>query len=273
MDMARLGAMHPDETIETGELSAGEYCTHFRCAGRGAPLVLLHGAGGDGSLFDPVLGPLAGTRRVVAPDLLGHGSTKGPSQGYTVGGYCRWLGSFLKNIATEPVDLAGHSLGGAIALRFAARNPDAIRRLVLVDSIALGVPSLHTTLVLLGAVFSRHEKCVQELVARAIFYGGVQDARQLMASASIPHGAGGFLWMYSRTWSAALPIASRVLNRITAPTMILWGQQDRYFPVRHAKRAVRCIPGVKLQVIPFAGHLPFLEQPEPFCGALEEFLS
>ena len=158
-------------------------------------------------------------------------------------------------------------------MRFAVRHPDSIRRLVLVDSIALGAPDLRSTLHLLRAMFSRSEERLYELVAQAVLYEQGPGACRFLASASIPHGVGGFLWMFSRTWSAALPVLNLTLRRITAPTMILWGQDDRYFPLGQAERSVGCIPGAELRVIPCAGHAPFLEQPGLFRDALEDFLS
>jgi len=258
-----------------GEVESDGYRTRIRSAGQGRPLVLLHGAGGDGSLFDGSLELLAGSRRVIAPDMLGHGSTTGPLGGFTPGAYCRWLRSFLDEIAPGPVDLAGHSLGGALAVRFAARYPERVRRLVLIDSIALGAPDLRSTLLLLVATFSRDRDRKNELVAQVMLYRPTarsQPAWTTLVSVPMPHGLGGFGWMLARTWSLALPVRNRVLAAIRCPVLILWAEGDRYFPHAHARRALRHIPVASKRLLPEAGHAPFLEQPGLFAAEVAEFL-
>jgi 2-hydroxymuconate-semialdehyde hydrolase len=261
--------------IKQERLEHDGWRTHYRLAGHGYPVVLLHGAGGDSSLFDGAIASLMVSYRLIAPDILGHGKTRGPAGFYAVAGYRRWLKSFIEALHTGPVDIIGHSMGGAIALRFTAEHPRLVRRLILVDSIALGMPSLVTTLLLLAAVFNPDDRRALDQVARAVLASPQaisSDVRAALESGGIPKGLRGFAWMYARTWRVMLPVSGWTLSRIQAPVMMLWGENDRYFPAAHAERRMRRLPDARLQRIPNAGHLPFLEQPHAFEAAVRSFL-
>jgi pimeloyl-ACP methyl ester carboxylesterase len=265
------------DQIQTAWLETGDYRTYYRSAGQGDLLVLLHGAGGEASLFDGVLTLLAEDYRVAAPDLLGHGRTEGPGGFYTARAYGRWLAAFLGGLGPGPADIIGHSLGGAIALRFGASYPDRVRRLAVVNSISLGAPNIRSTLRLLEAMFSSSDERVLELVGKVMLYQGDQAADGPQTSVmldleSMPRGPKGFAWMLARTWRLGLPVSDRLLERITAPVMVMWGEGDRYFPAAHARRAQRRLRNAELKLIPRAGHAPFLEQPRFFAAALRAFM-
>lgn len=246
--------------------------THILTAGVGDPLILLHGAGGDSSLFRGILPALASERRIVAPDLPGHGMSAGLGGFYTIGRYLNWLDALVEEIGS-PVALLGHSLGGALAMRYASRYPSKVQQLVIVDSIALGWPSLAATLRLIRALFTREPALAQARMGEVMFAGEGARRSELVSAylggdASPPAGLRGFLWMFIRTWHAAMPLTRRELRKIRAPVRILWGACDGYFPPRLAHRVLSASARSSLALIPDAGHAPFLEQPELFVELL-----
>ena len=99
--------------------------------GDGPPVVLLHGPGGNATHWARVLGPLAATHRVIAPDLPGQGASE-PVEPDRV---LDWLGELIERTCAEPPVLVGHAVGGAIAARFAAAHE--LAHLVLVDALGL----------------------------------------------------------------------------------------------------------------------------------------
>lgn len=105
--------------------------------GDGPPLVLLHGPGESAVNWRWVAPDLAVTHRVVAPDLPAHGSTGPGSDPLDDVRAVAWLAELVERTCAEPPAVVGHVLGGAIAARFAARLPDRLRALVLVDSLGL----------------------------------------------------------------------------------------------------------------------------------------
>jgi len=257
---------------------AGPYRTFYISAGMGEPLLLLHGAGGDSSIFQHTIAQLARNHTVIAPDIIGHGRTEGPTVGYSESLYSYWLDGFLSAIGLEAADLVGHSLGGAIALRFAYNHPEQVIHLVLVNTISLGFPSLLATLYLLLAMFSPRKQLALDLVGRVMFSGPKRNRREMTArflstNDSIPKGIRGFLWMLARTWGVSWPAPRRMLRGLRAPVLLVWGEADRYIPLSHARRGVRFIPHSQLSLIPKAGHAPFLERPEEFNDLLLSYLA
>ncbi len=283
-DMLRFNAVQPGSDdifdppviLRESVLTAGKYETHYITAGSGKDILLLHGAGGEGTLFKEIIPLLASKYRLIIPDILGHGRTQGPRVLFHEGAYTAWLNSFISALNLDRPDIVGHSLGGAIALRFAYRYPQQVNRLVLVNSVSLGMPRLRATLDLLLAVFSPSKKMSLDLVGKVMFPDESKRKalmnRLFSEDTSVPKGVQGFLWMLSRSWWIGWPLSRRKLRSIHVPVMLLWGTVDGYFPISHAQRAHEIIPRSHLAVINDTGHAPFLERPELFARKLIAFL-
>ena len=105
--------------------------------GAGSPVVLLHGPGEFSAVWGRAIPELATGHRVIVPDLPGHGASGLPDGRLDVERVLDWLGELIDRTCDRPPTVAGHLVGGAIALRFAANHPDRVRSLVLVDSFGL----------------------------------------------------------------------------------------------------------------------------------------
>src|SRR3712207_5191093 len=110
----------------------------FVRAGGGPPLLLLHGIGNSAQTWAGVVARLAASHTVIAPDLLGHGSSDKPRGDYSIAGYANGMRDLLSVLDIEQATVVGHSLGGGIALQFAYQFPERCERLVLVGSGGLG---------------------------------------------------------------------------------------------------------------------------------------
>src|SRR5436309_6187852 len=110
---------------------------HYRTAGDGPPLVLVHGYGAASSWWHHNMGPLADQRRVYAPDLGGFGRSW-PKHHFSLERTVECLDSWMQELGLPCADLCGHSLGGHVCLRLAAAHPERVRKLVLAD--ASGLP-------------------------------------------------------------------------------------------------------------------------------------
>ena len=266
---------HPIRVHQT-QLATGPYTTHYAAAGEGKPLLLLHGAGGDCTNFLDVIPLLAKKAHVIVPDMLGHGKTVGVVGAFRAWDYLNWLQAFITGMACGPMTLIGHSLGGALAIRYSTAFPGQVKRLVLVNAVSLGTPKLSATLQLLLGMFQKDEQRLLEQLGGVMFAGDPQQriemAQRYLDLAKTPKGCRGFLWMLSRTWHMALPAPKHLLTRLEIPTLILWGAEDGYFPPSQGKRAAKLIPRCTLRLIPGAAHAPFLEQPEVFAMKLKKFL-
>jgi 2-hydroxymuconate-semialdehyde hydrolase len=259
--------------VERGAVQAGTMRTAYLAAGQGEPLVLLHGASSSGISWYPVIGPLAARFRVWAPDMVGHGESERPDGAYDRPYYSAWLARFLDAVGVDSAHVVGHSLGGAVALQFALEFAERVRRLVLVDAAALGrgVPVRVALAFLRSALFPSPE-AGQQLGRLAVCDPHKLDPffEEYSSQVRAMPRPGRAFWRGGRTVAM---MATEELQQVQAPTLIIWGREDRFFPVAHAERAAQAIPNARLHVIPEAGHVSFLDQPEAFCRAVLGFLS
>jgi pimeloyl-ACP methyl ester carboxylesterase len=107
---------------------------YYETHGQGRPLVLLHGGLGSGEMFGPVIPVLAGGRKVVAPDLQGHGRTPDIDRPIDIRVMAGDIAALIDHLGLGQVDLVGYSLGGGVALHTAAQRPELVRRLVTVSA-------------------------------------------------------------------------------------------------------------------------------------------
>jgi pimeloyl-ACP methyl ester carboxylesterase len=237
----------------------------------GAPLVLLHGYTDSCTSFAPLVPLLPAGLRVLAPDQRGHGASSKDLASYTMADFAADVVAFLDALGIERATLVGHSLGGHIAQRVAIEHPERVDRLVLIGAMAsLDHP---------GAVAFAEE--VRRLVD-PIDPGFVRDFQRSTVFASVPdafmdEAVAASLAVPARVWRAVA--ASFVkqdltdrLGRIAAPTLILWGEHDTYFPRSDQEKLDRLVPDSTLHVLPGAGHSPHWEQPERVAELLAGFL-
>ncbi len=264
--------------------------TQYLEAGAGPPLLLLHGHEQSATTWRWVIPALARTHRVLALSLPGHGQS-GPAAGVHAPGadLAPFVAAFLVAAGVEaPVDLVGHSAGGAIALRLALADPARIRTLTLVDSAGLGrevhpllavdtLPGIGELAVMIsrmpGGDLARTSMSAAMLFAQpwrvpADFFAeqhalarrpGQLEASTAMARAMFgPYGQ--------------RQILLGRLPDLTTPTLVMWGDRDYLLPVQQARAAVKILPDGQLSVFPDCGHLPHIEQPDRFAAELGAWL-
>jgi pimeloyl-ACP methyl ester carboxylesterase len=263
---------------------------HYVDAGRGPAVVFIHGLLGSHRNWDHLLDALAAERRVVAPDLLGHGASAKPMGDYSLSSHAATLRDLLDHLGIASATLVGHSLGGGIAMQFAYLFPDRVDRLVLVSSGGLGrelspvlraatLPGAEWVLPLVASRWVRHRgEGLGRGLARVGIHAGSDMAeacrgleslgdresrRAFLATARAVIDPGG------QTVNAS----SRLHAAATVPTLLVWGARDRMIPAWHAVRAQQQIPGSRVEVFERAGHFPHLDEPERFAQVLSEFFN
>jgi pimeloyl-[acyl-carrier protein] methyl ester esterase len=240
------------ETVQT--ISIAGYSLHYRTIGAGTPLVLLHGYGVSGRIWQKTLPYFAQHHQVFVVDLPGHGYSTYISP-WQLRNMAPLLANWLRQLHLPPVALLGQSMGGAIAIHLAACAPELVGRLILVS--AAGIP-LRTGLPGL-VIHSVH----------SFFQPG---------NGIYPPG----LWrdvLRPRPrlfWQAAREVARNdfraELASITAPTLLIWGECDVLIPLSLAYELQAALPHALLVTLPGCGHRPMLAQPEIFSGVVLEFL-
>ena len=227
------------------------------------PLVLVHGAGGTLYHWPPGLRRLA-QHDVFAIDLPGHGRSAGPGR-EDIGDYADFLQDWAEALGLPPFVLAGHSMGGGIALTFALRYPQRLRGLALVATGA----RLRVHPDILQGIRLDKEGVGEQLVDwvhghRASPAQRRQYLRHFMATdTDVMYGD----WLACDRFDVM-----QQLTDIHLPALIIAGSQDRMTPVKYAAFMADSLPDADLTVIEGAGHMIMLEQPELVVGAITGFL-
>jgi pimeloyl-ACP methyl ester carboxylesterase len=209
--------------------------------GSGPALLLLHGGAGDARRhWAPVWERLAHSFVVAAPDLPGFGETA-PLPSASFGAFADWVGELREVLGFPRLVLVGNSFGGGVARLYAAAHPVRVIRLILVNGGALPqIPGWARRL----AALPRLGDWLLNFVARS----QAESAGFARTMADLPHP-----------------------QTPTSPTLVLWGERDRQAPLASGRKLAASLPGAAFRVIPDAGHLPQLEQPEQFVTILREF--
>jgi pimeloyl-ACP methyl ester carboxylesterase len=275
--------------MEKSEIILHGHRFHFRSAGNGPLVTLLHGIAGSSATWEQVIAQLRRDVRVVAPDLLGHGESAKPPGDYSLGAYANGVRDLLGALGYERGTIVGHSLGGGVAMQFAYQFPERCERLVLVSSGGLGrevhpllraaaLPGAEAVLPWLCTV-GRHSigtltQGLAHLGLRAgtdleeiwRSFAALEDAE---ARAAFVHTVRGVIDVGGQRVSAV----DRLYLAAELPTLILWGARDPLIPVRHAHEAHERIPGSRLEIFPDAGHFPYRDDPERFASVLLDFIA
>ncbi len=238
--------------------------------GQGRPILWLHGEEG----LDPeapFLDRLAAHGRVLAPVHPGFGHSPDSGAIDTVDDLAYLYLDLLAARDQREVVVIGASLGGWIAAEMAVRSGDRLAALVLVAPLGIKVGDRETRDI--PDIFALHPDEVVRLQwadpARAAVDHGKLSDDQLTVTARNREATALYAWEpYFHN-----PKLRQRLHRIAAPTLLLWGAQDRFVSAEYYGAAYRAaIAGARLQTIPEAGHFPHLEQPEALVESIRGFL-
>jgi pimeloyl-ACP methyl ester carboxylesterase len=252
---------------------------HYRDEGAGQVLVLLHGTGSSLHTWDAWVEQLAGRYRVIRMDLPGSGLTgPRPDRAYEVAADITFLADFLDGLEIRQAHLVGSSLGGRIAWEYALRNPEGVASLTLIS--ALGYPQERWPPAIELAQLPVIDRIMATHIPRFVFKTSLKDIYHenfRIDDALVDRYyelalREGNLQAFTDRVKARLDQDSHLIPQIRTPSLILWGESDRYFPVSSAWRFHEDIPGSRLVVFPNVGHLPMEEIPQASAAALIEFL-
>ncbi len=267
---------------------------HYRRAGEGEPILLLHGIAHSCRAWDRVVVPLAERYDVIALDMLGCGLSDKPDTDYSLGSQAVAVRFVLDELGLDSVIAVGHSLGGGVAMTLAYHYPERVGRLALVSSGGLG-KELHPIFRMATLPWA------PEYVMRGIFHplaraprnaltsmftratgdpfffnpeGHRADMEELLETMEQPAAQRAFLAML-RSASSVAGQAVSALDRLglaSFPILIVWGREDHVFPVQHAYRAAEVVPEAHVVVIDECGHFPQVEATSTFTHELLDWL-
>lgn len=252
-------------------------------AGAGSPLLLIHGFLVNHLEYDQIIEPLSKHFRVIAVDLPGFGESEKPSPArypYGIEAFAEAVADVIAAMNLGRVSVLGHSMGGAVALTLAAEHPELIEKLVLVNALVYPFPlDFKARLPLLPLV---GPFLFKQLYGRAMFRAYFRD-NVFPPGYPLPveridayydrfntPAARESAYAVLRSMLDTRPVVARI-PRITMPTLVVWGRDDRLFRPTFGQRLAREIPGARLELME-TGHAPNEERPEELAALVSEFL-
>jgi pimeloyl-ACP methyl ester carboxylesterase len=240
--------------------------TRWRQAGSGPPVLVLHGWGAKIEAVDPIIRGLRSRTCVYAVDLPGFGETGLPPQPWGVAEYADWTLALMDHLGLERPSIVAHSNGGRIAIHLAARQPERVDKLVLVDSAGIRPER--------GLRYYRRVALAKTAKHAARFLGPPGKALQhrvFARTASSDYANAGplrptFVKLVNQDLTSLLP-------DVRASTLLIWGDQDTATPLSDGQTMERLIPDAGLVVLEGAGHFSYLDQPQRFARVAGHFLA
>jgi len=245
-----------------------------RIEGSGEPLLLVMGIGGNIEMWAPLIGALKG-RQTIAFDAPGTGESALPKRPLRIKDLARIAGRLLDQLDYGQVDVLGVSFGGAIAQQLAFQEPERVRKLILAATACGigGVPGNPLTMAILLTPFRYYSRTYLELVAPYL-YGrgggddGLSQQQRLARLHRPPNMLGYYFQMAAMAGWTSLPF----LRRISQPTLVMAGTDDRILPLVNGRMLARLIPGARLYIVEDGGHLFLLDRARESAEAIQGFL-
>lgn len=262
---------------------------YWELGNKGTTVILLHSAGASVEYWAYNIDKLAQYHQVYAVDLVGSGRSDKPPASYSLAYQAQFISDFMDALSIKHASLIGSSIGGGIALQFALMFPEKLDKLVLVNSLGLGKHiGIFTRLAALplidrlSCLIRPSRNSVAWVVKSAVYEPSVitnEWLERIYQLAVLP-GAFDALLRLARTNLDLFGVRSEVfspiveqLSSITAPTLLIWGQQDEVLPIAHAYVAAKNLPNARLHIFDGCGHFPQIEHPEKFNQLVLESLA
>ncbi|MBX5467318.1 MAG: alpha/beta fold hydrolase [Firmicutes bacterium] len=236
-------------------------------SGAGPAMVWLHGGGGTGKDFWYQLKAFGTRWRVLAPDLPGFGRSDWPPEIRGVQDLPDFLARWLATLGVKAAVVGGNSMGGRVALAYAARYPDRVTHLILIDSVGLDLPGVPVQ----NPLAVPPQRFLETLVHRPTQYLQHTPYRTVEDAQELSRGRQSFA-----RYLAASPIVQEpglLWEQVAMPTLVVWGREDRIVPLAYGEALAARLPRARLVVFDACGHLPHLEWPERFNQTVAAFLA
>ncbi|MEW9897524.1 alpha/beta hydrolase [Chitinivorax sp. PXF-14] len=254
---------------------------HYRIEGKGPTIVLLHGIVASLQTWDGWTERLKGRYRIVRLDVPGFGLT-GPmaSGNYTTAGYVDFLDKFLARVGVDNCVMAGNSLGAFFAWNYAVAHPEKVSKLVLLDSPGFQQP---VPFIVKLAQTPGADKVVTSMTPRFMVAANLRDVymnKGLVTDALVdryyemtlrPGNRDAYVKIF-REMVERSKTDSPGIDKITMPTLIMWGKQDPWVPLSVAMRWLKALPSAQYVFYDGVGHMPMEELPWRSSQDLDRFI-
>jgi 2-hydroxy-6-oxonona-2,4-dienedioate hydrolase len=263
-------------------IQARSWSTRVLECGAGPPLILMHGTGGHLEAYTRNLRALAARHRVIAYDFPGHGWTTTAGSDLEIDDYIAHLLGLLDELGVDQAHLCGESLGGWVALKFAARYPERVGRLILnTPGGTMARPEVMERIRSLSQAAAadptqqRVRARLEWLMAdpRSVTDELVTIRQAIYSRPGFPESMRHILCLQDPQVRRRNLVTDAELAAIAAPALVIWTSEDPSGPAKAGLDMAERIPAGEFQLIKDAGHWPQWEQQEQFDKLVLEFLA
>jgi pimeloyl-ACP methyl ester carboxylesterase len=252
-----------------------EYCTvqdikmRLLKGGSGAPLFFLHGANGAGDWL-PILTSLSQDYTVYYPDHPGYGESDTHPKIDSVQDLAFFYLDVMDQLGIDKAVVMGSSLGGWLAVEIALIAPEKVDKLILIDAAGIRIEDVKVPDIFVMS---------PQQVYNILFHSA--EKKDIYASKNINNPERETIVLRNRIATSHLAwnpyfhnpkIVDRI-HRLKMPVLVVWGAEDKFFPVGYGEKYQELISHSTLQLIKDAGHFPHIEQPEQFWDSIKCFLT
>jgi 2-hydroxy-6-oxonona-2,4-dienedioate hydrolase len=235
-------------------------------------LILLHGLGASAERWSYVIPTLSKYFHLIIPDIIGFGYSDKPAVDYTLDFFIDFFKSFLDNLGISKANIIASSFGGHIATEFAIRFNGMVEKLVLVSPAGMMKTSTPTLdRYIMAALYPVYEHVYEAFREMAYDSDAVNEEIVMDFVNRMRLTNAKYAFMSTVLGIRYAPKLNGRLSNIIAPTLLVWGEQDRMIPLQYA-REYEEIPKSELVVIRNCGHAPYVEKPMAFKKIVLKFL-
>ncbi|MEA3470164.1 MAG: alpha/beta hydrolase [Thermodesulfobacteriota bacterium] len=265
--------------INSQFVNTSRFKIHYTRSGNGPPVILVHGAASWLYSFRNNTTALSDEFTVYTLDMPGHGYTIPllKSSSYSTDMMSDVLLEFMNTMGIEKANIVGHSSGGAWALHFAYRNPEKVKKLVLIDSNGLDVPVTLTfrlfSYPVIGELFSKFftTEDVKKGLENA-FFDKKLVTEEMIREIEVPltfieNRKAQYLCIRNQDWK----ITEEEMPQIRVPVMVIWGEDDLYLDSAMARKFKEIMPDTSVVILEKCGHSAHEEKPDEVNRLITEF--
>lgn len=254
--------------------------TYYQDVGDGQPVIFIHGSGPGVSAWANWrlnLGPISQISRCIAPDMVGFGRTIAPKNyEFSMKNWVKHLHGLSRELDLGPATIVGNSFGGALAIAFAIAHPELVSRIVLMGAVGVefeltyglnevwgyepSVPNMKNLL----DIFSHDKTLVNDDLASLRYEASIAPGIHESYSAMFPAPR--------QKWVQAMTSDPSEIAKITAPVLIVHGQNDRVIPVDNSHKFFELLPNSELHIFSSCGHWTQIEKRDRFNALVSGFI-
>jgi pimeloyl-ACP methyl ester carboxylesterase len=258
-------------TRDAQTIKVGNDTYSYLKQGNGPALVIVHGVGGHKEDWQGVMSAFSTTHTVYAVDMLGFGGSSREASDLTIPKQAAAIKALLDSERVQKADLIGNSVGGWVAASFASQYPAATNKLIVAnpagfEAMFKGEPPVN--------LFPNDLSQMKKLLTYVLYssFAHTDDFAQKALNAL---DASNERTLAPRLFPALgkSPRLEEVMPKIKADTLVIWGKEDKLFPVALAPYIAGLTPRARSAIVENAGHFPHIDQPQEFISVAQQFLN